>query len=362
LSTLKKPLAIFSQWIKKIMKIKSFQRFLESKRFLFNPTILTLKSYYKLLFAKPSVAYEFKLPLLIATGFQRSGTSLITQLLRNHPQLLTYYSELHIGRPNKYFWPDLTSYSTSKERFKQLIPKNHAKKFWRIRSPKSVIKDNFLFDFALFKKNFLKLDKNSSKQRETLDAFFTGYFSAYLNYNYNNLFENYKFIHASIPGLTRYKESVKAFFNDYPNGFLLVMIRNPFQWYNSAKHHSKEFAEKGLALYEDHLKNCLWCASKYERKFIIVSFEDLIEDVEGSMKIVCSLIGIEFCDVVTYPSNFPYSGIDNSTFGKSPTNKVIKEKLKRKIELTDDESDYITRKIIHLYDKLMANKAVNRST
>jgi hypothetical protein len=305
--------------------------------------------------------YEFKFPLLLITGFQRSGTSLMKQLLSNHPQLLSYYSELHIGRPNKYFWPDLKGTSSSKERFKRLIPQNHARKFWRLRSTKKGRKDNFLFDFALFKKNFLELDKNNSKQRDTLNAFFTAYFSAYLNYNYNNLFENYKFIISSIPGLTRYKESVKAFFNDYPDGFLLVMMRNPYQWYNSAKHHSREFAENGLALYEEHMKNCLWCASEYEERFIVVSFDDLLADVEGTMKIICRLIGIEFCDVVTFPSRFPHSGTDNSTFGKKSTKKVNEEKLKRKIELTDDESDYITRNIIDLYEKLMEHKTVNRN-
>jgi hypothetical protein len=338
------------------MKTEKNPKFLESKRILFNPTILALKSNLRLLFAKPDVEYEFKLPLLVATGFQRSGTALMTQLLRNHPQLLSYFSELHIGRPNKYFWPDLKGISSSKERFKRLIPRNHARKFWRIRSNRRGIKRNFLFDFTIFKRNFYKLDKNSDRQRDTLNSFFTSYFSAYLNHSYNNLFENYKFIHASIPGLTRHKESVTAFFDDYPDGFLLVMIRNPFQWYNSAKHHSKEFAENGLKLYESHLTNCLSCASEYVGKFIIISFEDLLADVEGTMKVICEMIGIEFCDVLTYPSNFPYGGIDNSTFGKNPTSKVIAEKLKRKIDLSDAESDYISRNLIHLYDKLMEKK------
>ena len=161
--------------------------------------------------------------------------------------------------------------------------------------------------------------------------------------------------------VTRHKESVNAFFEDYPDGFLLVMIRNPFQWYNSAKHHSKEFAENGLRLYEKHLKNCSWRASEYEGKFIIISFEDLLSDVEGSMKVICEMIGIEFSDVLSYPSNFPYSGIDNSTFGKNPNDKVVKEKLKRKIDLTDEESDYISQNIIHLYDKLVEDKAANRN-
>ena len=345
------------------MTVKKSLNFLESKRILFNPSILTLKSLYRILFIKSkSIDYEFKLPLLIATGFQRSGTALMTQLLRNHYSLLTFFSELHIGRPSKYFWPDLKSVPSAEKRFNLLIPKNHARKFWRIRSTKNTLDHNFLFDFRLFKRNFLKLDENSLSQRETLNAFFTAYFSAYLNYNYNNFFENYKFIHASIPGLTRYKKSVKAFFDDYPDGFLLAMIRNPFQWYNSAKRHSKEFAEKGLKLYEENLKNCLWGASEYQGKFIIVSFEDLLSDVEGSMKVVCAIVGIEFYDVVTYPSNFPFGGVDNSTFGKTPTNKVITEKLKRKVDLSAEESDYINRNIIHLYDKLREKEAVNRKS
>ena len=40
---------------------------------------------------------------------------------------------------------------------------------------------------------------------------------------------------------------------------------------------------------------------------------------------------------------------------------MIKDKLKRKFDLSDEESDYISLNIIHLYDKLMQKDDVNKN-
>jgi hypothetical protein len=324
-----------------------------------NPTLIGLKTYYRLLFVRPAEIYKLDIPLLIVSGLQRSGTTLMTQLLNNHRQLLSYFQELYIGDPKKYHWPNLMASDSPEKRFKKLIPENYAKKFWRKGPKQKGVHNTFLFDFFFFKKKFIDLDKGSTKQRDCLNAFFSAYFAAYINYNHNNYFHDYKFIAASVPSLTIYHKSVDGFFEDYPDGILINMIREPAQWYNSAKHHNKRFKESGLKIYENHLNNCIICASKYKHRFLIVSFEKLLRNVDITMKKICSEINIDHCDTLNVPSNFPYKGIDNSSFGRTATTDVIVNKLDRKVDLTSEESSFIDANLRPPYEKLIKNYTIN---
>ena len=115
------------------------------KQIRFNSSFLSSKSYLRLIYGRSREHIDYSYPLLIVSGLQRSGTALVMQLLKNHPQILSYFSELHIGRPNKYHWPDLTKQKNEKEKFSELIPLNLAKKFLAINAY-----DNFVFDFSFF--------------------------------------------------------------------------------------------------------------------------------------------------------------------------------------------------------------------
>jgi hypothetical protein len=294
---------------------------------------------------------------LVVSGLQRSGTTLVTQLLRNHPQILSYYAELHIGRPNKYYWPNLVNAENSMERFKLLIPRNLAQKFLNINSH-----ENFLFDFARFKKVFLMLEKNikNINQREILNHFFTAYFNAYLNCNHSNYYDKYKYIVASIPGLTLFENSINSFVKDYPDGKVLVMIRDPLIWWNSARRHSDNLKNKGLKRYEASLNNTINICDKYPRNIFVVSYDQLIKNSEDSIKLILNNLQLELSDVTNIPSNFPYYGMDNSTYGHKKTNKIIKNKVNRKIDIAKDEEQYIIKYIYPIYEKVLNDLSINK--
>lgn len=321
-----------------------------------NSFYLSSKSYLRLIYGRRRGHFDYSYPLLIVSGLQRSGTHLVTQLLNNHPQTLSYYSELHIGRPNKYHWPDLTKQKSEKEKFSALIPLNLAKKVMTIKS-----NHNFIFDFSFFKKLFLKLEKNNDNgsQRDTLNNFFTAYFNAYLNCNHSNFYDKYKFIVASVPGLTLFNESINGFLWDYPDGKLLVMIREPLLWWNSARHHSKNLIEKGLERYKISLKNTLEACSQYPNNVFVVSFDNLIKNTEKSIKLILERSGLEFNKISTYPSYFPFYGIDNSTFGLKEVKVVLNEKVNRAINIPKDEEAHIKSYIYPLYMKVISNCTIN---
>ncbi len=321
-----------------------------------NPFYLSSKSNFRLILGRSKEHINYTYPLLIVSGLQRSGTSLLTQLLRNHHQILSYFSELHIGRPNKYRWPELDGLKNEKEKFKTLIPLNLAKKFLAVNDY-----NNFVFDFAFFKRLFLKLEKNNlnGKQRVTLNNFFTAYFNAYLNCNHSNFYDCYQFIAASIPGLTLFNKSISGFLKDYQDGILLVMVREPFFWWNSARHHSNILKKEGLKRYQTSLKNTVWACRQYPTNVCVVSFDNLIKSTEESIKVIFEQINLEFSHISTFPSNFPLYGKDNSTFGHNVTNKIQTSKLNRKLDIPDFDKQYIDAHIYPNYKDIMKKYVVN---
>jgi hypothetical protein len=321
-----------------------------------HPFFLSAKSYYRILFKRIKNFYQLDCPLLVVSGLQRSGTHLVDNLLRNHHQILSYYHELQIGRPNKYYWPDLKEETDPKKRLSALIPRNMVKHFLNIN-----YHQEFIFDFGFFRKTFLQLEKKNKNldQRNTLNNFFSAYFNAYLNCNHSNFYNGYRYIAVTVPGLTIIKDSIKGFFKDYPDGKLFVLTRNPFLWWNSARNHTKRLKEFGLERYQKTLTNTLWACSEYKNNVFAISFDHLIKNTEKSMLSILRGAGLEFNKIATYPSNFPNYAIDNSTFGHKETKSVLKEKIKRELKIPEADASYIKANIYPLYEEVLENCTIN---
>lgn len=326
------------------------------KTFESNSLMLSLKSSYKLLLRRNKEYYHFNYPLIVVSGLQRSGTHLLENLLCNHNQVLSYYRELQIGKPNKFHWPNLQNETNIKKRFVELIPRNMSKHFLNINAHQ-----NFIFDFSYFKKLFIKLEKknNHLKPRTTLDNFFTAYFNAYLNCNHSNFYNEYKYIVATIPGLTIFKTSIENFFEDYPDGKIFVLIREPYIWWNSAQNHTKKLNKFGLERYEKTLLNTKWACNEYNNNVFSVSFDHLVANTGKSMQAVLNCADIDFNEIATYPSKFPNYANDNSTFGHKKTKSVLKEKIKRELKVSKEDRLYIKSNIFPLYEEVLEEHTIN---
>ena len=329
----------------------------------YNPYLLSVKSSYRLIFKRKKEFNDFSYPLLVTSGLQRSGTHLLDNLLRNHHQILSYYGELQIGKPNKYHWPDLKGETNIKKRFTTLLPRSLARNYLTLtRYRKSNLAyENFVFDFRFFRKIFLQLEKKNKNfdQRSTLNNFFTAYFNAYLNCSHSNFYDQYKYIIAPVPGLTIMKKSIRGFFEDYPDGKIFVLIREPFIWWNSARNHTKNLNKHGLERYEKTLANTKWACDEYKSRVFAVSFDHLIENTDESISLILKHADLEFNQIATYPSKFPYYANDNSTFGHKRTRAVLKDKIKRKINISEEDRIHIKANIYPLYEDVLENYTIN---
>ena len=89
---------------------------------------------------------------------------------------------------------------------------------------------------------------------------------------------------------------------------------------------------------QDELKNNVFA----------VSFDHLIKNSEKSMHSILQCADLEFHKIATYPSNFPNYAIDNCTFGHKKTKSVLKEKIKRELNIPEEDVLHIRSNIYPL--------------
>jgi len=181
-------------------------------------------------------------PLILISQIQRSGGTLLAQLFDGSDQVYAYPTELQVTRPK---------WALEKEKNFNIL---HQEYFHRIAKTKRFSKPSkatweesypFDIDLILQKKIFDKLPKKSS--REDFDAYFTSFFASFRNYK-NTDKSKKKFISAFIPRVNMHDRGLNAFFDFYPDGYLLSIVRHPLSWLASAMKHDRTFSNYNEAL------------------------------------------------------------------------------------------------------------------
>ena len=180
-------------------------------------------------------------PLVLISQVQRSGGTLLNQLFDGHPALAVYPHELRFG------------YDKAKDRL-AVNPELGADENFRLLFDRKVlgfVKDGFTkgvrdpnryrffmvprIQRAVFRAVFER--EAPSSQREVMDCFFTAFFNAWLDYQ--GSLEPKRWLTAFAPRFVHELARATAFFDCYPDGRLIQIIRDPFSWYPSAKRHGR---------------------------------------------------------------------------------------------------------------------------
>jgi len=285
-------------------------------------------------------------PLALISQIQRSGGSLLSQLFDGHPEIYAHPDELNIGYPKKYIWPKIDLNDSPQQWFEILFEENVIKHFEKgyKKGHKSEKSFPFIFLPTLQKKIFLKCihSTESITPRDIFDSYMTSYFGAWLNYQYNS--SRKKVIAAFTPRLTILRENVEAFFEIYPDGRIISLIRDPKNWFPSAlRHGSKKYRDLGSALnqWNENALAMIKNKDKYNHDVIIIRFEDLIRNTEAVMRCVAEFLEISFDDILLIPTfnKFPIKA--NTSF-KTPEHGIINGTLNRYKTLSPEELDTIS--------------------
>jgi hypothetical protein len=169
----------------------------------------------------------------------------------------------------------------------------------------------------------------------------TSYFGAWLNNQ--NSFGPKKYITAFTARLSMEKRNMEAFFDVYPDGRLISVIRDPKNWYPSAARHRpsvyKDIRE-AIGLWVKSARAMLRNKERYGDRVCILTFEDLIGKTESVMRYLAEFLTIKFDDCLLMPTfnKFPIKA--NTSFD-AQQHGIINSTLNRYKTLSEQELDLI---------------------
>jgi hypothetical protein len=300
-------------------------------------------------------------PLALITQIRGSGGSFLNQLFDGHPELHTHPHELMIGYPEKHHWPRVDLNDRPENwfgiLFEDIVSKYNQEGYVKGTEDKETFP--FVFIPALQRKIFLDyMDSvQSITARDVFNGYLTSYFGAWLNnQNYNG---QKKFITAFSPRLAMIKENMECFFEVYPDGRLISLVRNPETWFPLASTHwPGRYGDVGRAAsqWNESAQAMLWNKERYGDCVCLIRFEDLVSKTEAVMRYLAEFLGIDFGDILLMPTFNKYPIEANMSF-KTEDHGVADSLFSKERTLTGQEVDTIERMTSETYP-LVLNEVV----
>jgi hypothetical protein len=186
----------------------------------------------------------------------------------------------------------------------------------------------------------------------------TSYFGAWVNNQ--NLLGHKKFVTGFTPRLATLKENMTSYFDIYPEGRLISVIRDPKNWFPSAVRHNLEKygdVSQALSQWNESAQGMLWNKERYGDRVCIINFEDLIKRTEAVMRYLAEFLNIHFDDILVTPT-FNKTPIKPNTSFKIEDPGIIASVLNRYKTLSQEELKVIDEMSGELYAKVLDSATV----
>jgi hypothetical protein len=270
-----------------------------------------MDEYRELTRARLDHLVEVREPLVLCSQIHRSGGTLVSQLWDGHPEIHAHPHELAIGWPKSRNWPrlDLAKPKT----WYPLLHEKYAEKHFRVGYQKPAQRSwqaepelfPFLLPPQLQRRIFEEQVEARRPQttREVIDCYFTAYFNGWLD-NHNLYTGPKKVVTGFAPRLNMKEASVAGFFESYPDGLLVSIVRDPRAWYLSARSQKATNAEVDDALYRWRLsaEATIRAAETYGDRTFVCTYEDLVLETEAVMTRLAAAMGIEMSPILLEPT------------------------------------------------------------
>ena len=339
---------------------------------------ISLKRYRKTLSRKKMLIGEFKgsksqlqniceicseyispvtLPIALISQVQRSGGSLLSQLFDGHPELHAHPHELKIGYPKKYMWPKI-DLNEHPQRWLEMLFEDkvieHSKGGYKKERKQDEVFP-FIFMPSVQRRVFLRYlsSVDSIILRDVFDAYMTSYFGAWIN-NQNRHGQK-KYVTAFTPRLAIIEDNMESFFEVYPDGRLLSIVRDPKNWYPSAvRHRSDVYGDirKSIDLWKTSTRAALRNKEKYGERVCIVRFEDLVSKTESVMSYMADFLGINFDNILLVPT-FNKCPIRANTSFNAEQHGIVASTLSRYKMLSEEELKIIEKMTEDIYSMIL---------
>jgi hypothetical protein len=246
-------------------------------------------------------------PLALISQISFSGGSLLNRLLDGHSKLHTYPRAFAVDSLSKGSWPKI-DIKGKPEEWLNLISKTIDIAGIREgieQSEEDIARFPFMYLSILQKQIFIKYLESVDpvNTRHIFDAHMTACFGAWLNYQNHGL--DKKFVTAYAPGFTMQNEAINNFFEIYPDGRLISIIRDPVHWFVSASRLEPQGcgdAESALSHWKKSVLAAIQIQEKFGDRVCLIQFEDLVTQTESVMRFLSEFLAIPYEDILLTPT------------------------------------------------------------
>ncbi|MFC1875741.1 sulfotransferase [Thermodesulfobacteriota bacterium] len=246
-------------------------------------------------------------PLALVSQISCSGGSLLSSLLDGHSKLHTYPHAFAVESPNKGSWPKIDIKDKSEEWlniFSKAIAVTSIREGFK-QGEKNNERFPFMYLPILERQLFIKYLESAQplNTRHVFDAHMTASFGAWLNYQNHGPDKN--FVIAYSPGLTMQNEAINNFFEIYPDGRLISIIRNPEHWFISASRREPQNygdVEPALSRWKESVRAAVQIQKKFGDRVCLIKFENLVAQTESVMRFISVFLRIPYEDILLKPT------------------------------------------------------------
>jgi len=304
-------------------------------------------------------AVEVRCPVVLISQVRRSVGTLISQLFDGHPECHAHPPEWHIAYSRKRVWPQLDLKEDPEKWFKILFEPQVSRWFREGYCKKIAWKEverfPFLFLPSLQREIFLRFATRTkvTSQRDVFDAYMGSFFNAWLDNQ--NRYGPKKIVTAFATWLAMREENIERFFDVYPDGKLLSIVRDPQTWYVSVRQQRNrrwENLEYALGMWKESAQSMLKYKERYRDRVCILRFEDLLSRTEATMRFLARYLGIHFDNVLQTPTFNKMPIRAHSSFAVD-RHGVVLDPLSRHELLTNMERDAINRLALGTYEQVV---------
>lgn len=291
---------------------------------------------------------EVRAPLVLISQIQRSGGTLLSQLLDAHPECHAHPGEIYIGKPKKWNWPplDLAAPERWFETLYEPLVGDYLRSGYVKEAPakgSDVEPDIFPFLFSprLQKAIFDRCvaSRPIQTERDVLDCYFTSYFNAWLD-NHNLYGHPKKIVAGFTPRLAMEAANIERFFSAYPEGKVISIVRNPRAWYASAYKHRRYYRrdpDETIGLWCRSTQAALGAREQYGDRVLVLTFEQLVLETDATMRRVAERIGITMSPELLEPT-FNGRPIRANSIVRVQQHGIVRERVEAGDEGLDGET------------------------
>lgn len=292
-------------------------------------------------------------PFVLISQVPRSGGTLLMRLLDGHPQLWSVPHEWgtpFVEQLGEDPWSDL---------YDAKIGARYERGY-RASKPKARLSgDPFVFEFDLSpvkqERIFRKLEaqRPPASLRAHYNAYMTSYFGAWRGYATAE--KEKKWVSAFAPRLALNRRAIKQFFEIYPDGRLISIVRNPSSWYASARRWSPEWedVEPAIAYWTKGTRVALRWHRVYGERVRLLSFEHLVSDTANQMRMLSDYLEIDFDEGLVEPTFNTQPIKANSSFTVEEAG-IIAASADRTSVVADPIREAIEQATSDLYEQALA--------